>query len=100
MRLHLYEFNFDGMTYLADVPSFTIIAENADDAFSKSYDLFRDAIEIDKYNISLLEFDVANDDNEDTDDWDFDPTAEENCPYVGEDEYVPGPPADWELEEE
>ena len=104
MRLHLYEFNFDGMSYLTDVPSFTIVAENSSEAFSKSHDLFKDALDLDRYKIRLVAFYFANDDNEETDDWDFDwdfdPIAEEDCPYDGEEIYVPGKPADWETDEE
>lgn len=88
MRFHLYEFN-NKLPY-ADVPSFTIVAPNSDEAYSNAYDKFRDALELDEYSISLKCFDYWNDDDEETDDWDFDPTTEEDCPYIGEDEYIPG----------
>ena len=85
MRFHLYTFK-NKLPY-ATIPSFTIVASNRDDAYSNAYDKFRDALELDEYSISLKSFDFWNDDNEETDDWNFNPTKEEDCPYIGEDVY-------------
>ena len=85
MRFHLYTFK-NKLPY-ATIPSFSIVAENNNDAYDIMYNTFKHVIDINEYSIALVKFDHWNDDNEETDDWNFNPTKEEDCPYIGEDVY-------------
>ena len=97
MRLHLYEFN-NNLPY-ATIQSFSVLGENSNDASDQASEEFN-GMDLDNFSISLKVFDFGNDGEEKTDDWDFNPTTEKGIPYIGSDEYIPGPPEEFEESEE